>query len=113
MGVYNIAVIKGDGIGPDIVEQAQKVIKKVGEKFGHTFNMTEVLAGGAAIDAVGTPLPKETVDVCKKSDSVLLGAVGGPKWDSLPGEMRPERGALLGLRKELALYANFRPAIMH
>ncbi len=113
MGVYNIAVIKGDGIGPDIVEQAQKVIKKVGEKFGHTFNMTEVLAGGAAIDAVGTPLPKETVDVCKKSDSVLLGAVGGPKWDSLPGEMRPERGALLGLRKELALYANLRPAIMH
>ena len=113
MGVYNIAVIKGDGIGPDIVEQAQKVIKKVGEKFGHTFNMTEVLAGGAAIDAVGTPLPKETVDVCKKSDSVLLGAVRGPIWDSLPAEMRPERGALLGLRKELALYANLRPAIMH
>ncbi len=113
MGTYNIAVIKGDGIGPDIVEQAQKVIRKVGEKFGHTFNMTEVLAGGAAIDAVGVALPKETVEVCKKSDSVLLGAVGGPKWDNLPGELRPERGALLGLRKELALYANLRPAIMH
>ena len=84
MGTYNIAVIKGDGIGPDIVEQAQKVIRKVGEKFGHTFNMTEVLAGGAAIDAVGVALPKETVEVCKKSDSVLLGAVGGPKWDNLP-----------------------------
>ena len=113
MGTYNIAVIKGDGIGPDIVEQAQKVIRKVGEKFGHTFNMTEVLAGGAAIDAVGVALPKETVEVCKNSDSVLLGAVGGPKWDNLPGELRPERGALLGLRKELALYANLRPAIMH
>ncbi|MDD5944552.1 MAG: 3-isopropylmalate dehydrogenase [Clostridia bacterium] len=113
MGTYNIAVIKGDGIGPDIVEQAVKVTKKIGERFGHKFNMTEALAGGAAIDAVGTALPKETVEVCKNSDAVLLGAVGGPKWDNLPGELRPERGALLGLRKELGLFANLRPAIMH
>jgi len=113
MAVYNIAVIKGDGIGPDIVSEEMKVLTKIGEKFGHTFNFTEVLAGGAAIDACGKPLPEETVKVCKASDSVLLGAVGGPKWDSLPGELRPERGALLGLRSQLGLYANLRPAIMH
>lgn len=113
MSTYNIAVIKGDGIGPDIVSEEMKVLSKIGEKFGHTFKFTEVLAGGAAIDACGTPLPEETVKVCKESDSVILGAVGGPKWDNLPGEMRPERGALLGLRSELGLYANLRPAIMH
>ncbi|MCD8037390.1 MAG: 3-isopropylmalate dehydrogenase [Clostridiales bacterium] len=112
MGTYNIAVIKGDGIGPDIVEQAEKVIAKIGEKFGHIFNMTEALAGGAAIDAVGEALPKNTIDVCKNSDAVLLGAVGGPKWDGLAGNKRPE-SALLGIRKQLGLYANLRPAIMH
>ncbi len=112
MGTYNIAVIKGDGIGPDIVEQAEKVIAKIGEKFGHTFNMTEVLAGGAAIDAVGEALPQNTIDVCKNSDAVLLGAVGGPKWDGLAGNKRPE-SALLGIRKQLGLYANLRPAIMY
>ncbi len=75
---YNIAVIPGDGIGPDIVEQGKLVLDKIGEKYGHTFNYTEVLAGGAAIDAAGEPLPQETIKICKQSDSVLLGAVGGP-----------------------------------
>ncbi|WP_113671331.1 3-isopropylmalate dehydrogenase [Vallitalea guaymasensis] len=106
---YNIAVIPGDGIGPDIVEQGKLVLDKVGEKFGHSFEYKEVLAGGIAIDKVGEPLPQETIDVCKKSDSVLLGAVGGPKWDNLAD--RPEK-ALLGLRSELELFANIRPATM-
>ena len=108
---YNIAVIPGDGIGPDIVEQALKVMHKVGDKFGHTFTCQTVLAGGAAIDATGGCLPQETIDVCKASDAVLLGAVGGPKWDNLPGGERPER-ALLGIRKELGLFANLRPAVI-
>ncbi|MBZ4669840.1 MAG: 3-isopropylmalate dehydrogenase [Oscillospiraceae bacterium] len=107
--VKNIAVIKGDGIGPEIVTQAQLVLDKVGEKFGHKFNYTDVLMGGCAIDATGVPLPQETVDVCLKSDSVLLGAVGGPKWDTLPGKLRPEAG-LLGIRGALKLFANIRPA---
>lgn len=104
-----IAVIKGDGIGPEIVTEAQKVLDRVGEKFGHTFLYTDVLMGGCAIDATGTPLPQKTVDVCLNSDSVLLGAVGGKKWDSLPGNLRPEAG-LLGIRGALKLFANIRPA---
>lgn len=104
-----IAVIKGDGIGPEIVTEAQKVLDRVGEKFGHTFLYTDVLMGGCAIDATGMPLPQETVDVCLNSDSVLLGAVGGKKWDSLPGNLRPEAG-LLGIRGALKLFANIRPA---
>ena len=86
-------------------------IDKVGEKFGHTFNYTKVLAGGCAIDATGACLPQETIDICKASDAVLLGAVGGWKWDNLPGDQRPER-ALLGLRKALGLFANLRPALL-
>ena len=108
---YQIAVIPGDGIGPDVVEQTLKVMDKVGEKFGHTFNYTKVLAGGCAIDATGACLPQETIDICKASDAVLLGAVGGWKWDNLPGDQRPER-ALLGLRKALGLFANPRPALL-
>ena len=108
---YQIAVIPGDGIGPDVVEQTLNVMDKVGEKFGHTFNYTKVLAGGCAIDATGACLPQETIDVCKASDAVLLGAVGGWKWDNLPGDQRPER-ALLGLRKALGLFANLRPALL-
>lgn len=108
---YNIAVIHGDGIGPEVVEQTLLVLDRVGEKFGHTFTYTKVLAGGCAIDATGHCLPQETIDVCKRSDAVLLGAVGGWQWDILPGEERPER-ALLGLRKELGLFANLRPAIL-
>ena len=108
---YKIAVIPGDGIGPDIIEQALLVLHKVGDRFGHTFTCQTVLAGGAAIDATGNCLPQETIDVCKAADAVLLGAVGGPKWDGLPGDQRPER-ALLGIRKELGLFANLRPAMI-
>lgn len=109
---YKIAVIKGDGIGPDIVDQALLVLDKIGEKYGHKFSFVEALAGGAAIDATGHPLPEETLKVCNSSDAVFLGAVGGPKWDVLPGNMRPEK-ALLGLRSGLNLFANIRPAVMY
>ena len=108
---YKLAVSPGDGIGPDVVEQTLLVLDKVGEKFGHTFQYHKVLAGGCAIDATGGCLPQETIDVCKASDAVLLGAVGGWKWDTLPGDQRPER-ALLGLRKALGLFANLRPALL-
>jgi 3-isopropylmalate dehydrogenase len=108
---FKIAVIKGDGIGPEIVDQAIKVLDAVGGVYGHSFRYEEVLAGGAAIDAAGKALPAHTVDVCKASDAVLLGAVGGWKWDGLPGDERPET-ALLGLRKELGLFANIRPAML-
>ena len=108
---YKIAVVAGDGIGPDIVREAKKVLDRIGEKFGHTFLYQDVLAGGCAIDATGHCLPEETVQTCLASESVLLGAVGGPKWDTLPGSERPEQ-ALLGLRKRLGLYANLRPALL-
>ena len=106
---YHIAVIAGDGIGPEIVNSAIEVLDKIGVRFGHAFSFTQVAAGGNAIDKYGIPLPQETVDICLASDSVLLGAVGGPKWDTLPGHLRPEK-ALLGVRKALGLYANIRPA---
>ena len=109
---YNIALLKGDGIGPEIVDGAVKVLCKVGEKFNHTFNFTPYLIGGCAIDATGEPLPEETVKGCLASDSVLLGAVGGPKWDTLPGNKRPEK-ALLGIRSALGLYTNLRPAKLY
>lgn len=109
---YRIAVIPGDGIGPDIVAEAKKVLDQVGKLYNHQFEFEEVLAGGCAIDAEGEPLPQKTIDVCKASDSVLLGAVGGPKWDHLGGDQRPEK-ALLGLRGALELFANLRPAILH
>ncbi|MEG2769800.1 MAG: isocitrate/isopropylmalate family dehydrogenase, partial [Oscillospiraceae bacterium] len=109
---YNIAVIKGDGIGPEIVTEAIKVLEKIGKKYNHNFNFSYCLAGGAAIDAVGKCLPDETVDTCLASDSVILGAVGGPKWDSQPADNRPEK-ALLGLREKLSLFANLRPAKMY
>lgn len=109
MKEFNIALIEGDGIGPEIIREGVKVIDKVLEKYDAKINWTKVLAGGCAIDANGTPLPKETVDICLKSDSVYLGAIGGPKWDKLPGKERPEM-ALLGLRKAMGVYANLRPA---
>ena len=108
---YRIAVIKGDGIGPEVVNQAIKVLDAVGRKFGHQFLYTDALAGGAAIDATDDPLPRETVKIAKDSDAVLFGAVGGPKWDKLPLEKRPEQG-LLRLRKSLGLYANLRQAMV-
>jgi 3-isopropylmalate dehydrogenase len=107
----NIAVIKGDGIGPEIIEQTIKVLDKAGAKFNTQFKYTDVLMGGCAIDETGVPLPEETVEICKKSDSVLLGAVGGEKWDTLPGHLRPEAG-LLGIRGALGLFANIRPATL-
>ncbi|QSX07746.1 3-isopropylmalate dehydrogenase [Alkalibacter rhizosphaerae] len=108
---YKIAVIKGDGIGPEVTQAALEILDAVGEKYGHTFHYTEVLAGGCAYDVHGHPLPEKTMEVCKDSDAVILGAVGGPKWDDLPGDLRPE-AALLGLRKGLGLFANLRPAIL-
>ena len=109
---YNIALLKGDGIGPEIVDSACRVLTKIGETYGHTFNFTPYLMGGCAIDACGEPLPKETVEGCLASDSVLLGAVGGPKWDGLPGHQRPEKG-LLGIRAAMGLYTNIRPAKLY
>ncbi len=112
MSIYNIAVICGDGIGEEVTKQAIDILNIIGEKYKHTFKTTEVEAGGCAIDKYGKALPEETLNACKESDSVLLGAVGGPKWDKLPGNERPEQ-ALLGLRKGLGLFANLRPAILH
>ena len=109
---YNIALLKGDGIGPEIVDSAVAVLKKIGEKYSHTFNFSEYLMGGCAYDATGNPLPEETVKGCLASDSVILGAVGGPKWDTLPGHLRPEH-ALLGIRAALGLYTNLRPAKLY
>lgn len=112
---YNIAVIPGDGIGPEIVTEAKKVLDKVGKVYGHKFNYTEVLMGGCSIDKHGVPLTDEALETAKASDSVLLGAVGGnvgqSKWYELPPNLRPEAG-LLAIRKGLNLFANIRPAIL-
>lgn len=102
MNKYKIAVLKGDGIGPEIVNEAIKVLNKTAEKFGFEVDYDEALLGGCAIDATGVPLPEETIAKCKAADSVLLGAVGGPKWDNQPGNNRPEAG-LLGIRGALGL----------
>ncbi|MDN5347588.1 MAG: 3-isopropylmalate dehydrogenase [Clostridia bacterium] len=110
--MYKIAVLPGDGIGPEIVPEAVKVLEVIGRKYGLEFQFTEALVGGAAIDAVGKALPEETLELCRNSDAVLLGAVGGPKWDDLPPAERPETAALLPLRKGLGLYANLRPAYL-
>lgn len=105
----NIAVIRGDGIGPEIVEQAIRVLDKVAQLYGHEFTYTDVDMGGCAIDKWGNPLPEEMLKKCIESDSVLLGAVGGPKWNDVPGNMRPEKG-LLRLRAGMGVYSNNRPA---
>ena len=107
----NIALIPGDGIGPDVVAEGVHVLNAVAAKFGHKFNYTNVIAGGAAIDKWGKPLPQDQLDICLKSDAVLLGAVGGPKWDDVAPEIRPEK-ALLGLRGGMKVFANLRPAVM-
>ncbi|MEO2154159.1 MAG: 3-isopropylmalate dehydrogenase [Aquificae bacterium] len=106
--VYKIAVLKGDGIGVEVVDAALKVLEKISELFNVKFEYKEGLIGGAAIDATGDPLPEETLKICLESDAVLLGAVGGPKWENLPQDKKPERG-LLKIRKALNLYANLRP----
>jgi 3-isopropylmalate dehydrogenase len=114
--VYNIALIPGDGIGPEIVAEARKVLDVVGRKYGHEFHYTEVLMGGASIDATGVPLTDEALETARRSDSVLLGAVGGnvghSAWYDLPPHLRPEAG-LLAIRKGLGLYANIRPAVLY
>lgn len=109
MNEYRITVLKGDGIGPEIVDECTKVLDAAGRKFGFQFDYNYQLLGGCAIDAKGVPYPKETEEACKASDAVLLGAVGGPKWDTQPGNNRPEAG-LLAIRESLGLFANLRPA---
>lgn len=109
---YKIAVIPGDGIGPEVVEQTVNVLNCVGDKFNHAFEYEYLLAGGCAIDEKGTALPEETLELCKKADAVLLGAVGGPKWDDPNAKTRPEQ-ALLGLRGGMNLYCNLRPALLY
>ena len=109
---FNIVTVSGDGIGPDIIAEAKNILNVIGKKYNHTFHFTEKPAGGIAIDTCGCPLPEDTIEACKKADSVLLGAVGGPKWDHLGGNDRPEK-ALLGLRGSLELFANLRPAVLH
>ena len=109
---FKIALIKGDGIGPEVVGEAVKVLEAVGKKFGHRFTFVDVLLGGCATDAVGKSYPDGTAEKCNACDAVLLGAVGGPKWGSdKPAEQRPET-ALLAIRKDLGLYANLRPAVL-
>ena len=113
---FNIAVIPGDGIGPEIMAQAQKVLDKVGSVYGHTFNYTEVDMGGISIDRHGVPLTEEALETARKSDAVLLAAIGGvvgkDKWYELPPNLRPEAG-LLAIRKGLGLFANLRPAYLY
>ena len=109
---YKIAVLNGDGIGPEIITEAVKILDKVGEKFGHKFIYTQGYLGGESIDKYGVPYSEETSEICKNSDAILLGSVGGPKWDSIEPSKRPERG-LLAIRKELGVYTNLRPAILY
>jgi 3-isopropylmalate dehydrogenase len=109
---YKITVLKGDGIGPEVTDQAIAVLEAVGKRCGICFEFQEELMGGCAIDAYGVPLPEATLRTCKQSDAVLLGAVGGPKWEGLPGDRTPEVG-LLGIRAGLGLYANLRPAVIY
>ncbi len=106
-----IALIPGDGIGPDVVGEAVKVLDAVAKKYGHKFNYKKIVAGGSAIDQFGQPLPQEQLELCKSSDAVLLGAVGGPKWDNVEPSLRPEKG-LLALRGGLKVFANLRPAVI-
>jgi 3-isopropylmalate dehydrogenase len=108
----NVVLLPGDGIGPEVVAEGRLVLERIGERFGHAFSFDVHAIGGAAIDAAGDPLPPETLAACERADAVLLGAVGGPKWDDPRASVRPERG-LLGLRRALGLYANLRPVRVH
>ncbi len=109
---YKVAVLPGDGVGPEVMAEALKVLDAVEKKFGVTFERTRANVGGAGIDNEGRALPESTVSICRDSDAILFGSVGGPKWETLPPEEQPERGALLPLRKIFGLYANLRPAII-
>lgn len=106
---YNIAVLSGDGIGPEVMAEAVNVLQAVANKFQFTLNLTPALVGGAAIDATGQPLPEATLQLCQQSDAILFGSVGGPKWADLAPEQQPERGSLLPLRKHFDLFSNLRP----
>ena len=106
-----ICLLPGDGIGPEILAQGVKVLEAVAQKYNHQFSFVTAQIGGAAIDATGGPLPDATVRACQEADAVFLAAVGGPKWDGLAPEKRPEKG-LLGIRKALGLFANLRPALL-
>jgi 3-isopropylmalate dehydrogenase len=108
---YSIALVPGDGIGPEVIGPAAEALDALGDRYGHVFNYVELEAGGKAIDSGGEPLPAATLETAKQCDALLLGAVGGPKWENLPGRLRPER-ALLGLRAGLEVYANLRPAVL-
>ena len=112
MHALKIALLPGDGIGPEVVAEGVRVLRAVAERWDHTLELNDGLIGGCALDARGTPLPPETLDLCKSADAVLLGAVGGPRWDNPDARLRPEQG-LLGLRKELGVYANLRPVSVH
>jgi 3-isopropylmalate dehydrogenase len=109
---FSIALLPGDGIGPEVIEAARRVLQAVGHGFGHTFSYSEHLIGGCAIDQTGSPLSEATITACKSANAVLLGAVGGPRWDDPSAPVRPEQG-LLRLRKELGVFANLRPVTVH
>lgn len=113
MPSFKVAVLPGDGIGPEVMAEARRVLDKVSQKFGIGFELTEARVGGIAIDVDGTALPEETLRVCREADAILFGSVGGPKWESLPPNQQPERAALLPLRKHFGLFANLRPAVCH
>jgi 3-isopropylmalate dehydrogenase len=107
-----VALLPGDGIGPEVVAEGVRILRAVAQRWGHAIDLTEGLIGGSALDACGTPLPPQTVETCRNADAVLLGAVGGPRWDNPDAKLRPEQG-LLGLRKALEVYANLRPVTVH
>jgi len=107
-----VALLPGDGIGPEVVAEGARIIRAVAKRWGHTIDLREGLIGGCALDTRGTPLPPETLELCRTADAVLLGAVGGPRWDNPDAKQRPEQG-LLGLRREMGVYANLRPVSVH
>jgi 3-isopropylmalate dehydrogenase len=109
--MHTITILSGDGIGPEVMTQALRVLNAAAEKFQFSVSSSENLVGGAALDAVGHPLPPETLAACEKADAILFGSVGGPKWESFPPDLQPERGALLPLRKHFGLFANLRPGV--
>jgi 3-isopropylmalate dehydrogenase len=111
MKSFHIAVLAGDGIGPEVMAEALRVLTAVEKRFGLSFQLTEARVGGIAIDVDGHALPEETLRICSEADAILFGSVGGPKWESLPPNEQPERAALLPLRKHFALFANLRPAV--
>ena len=108
----NLVLLPGDGIGPEIVAEGRRILERVAERFGHAFAFSEHLIGGAAIDATGGAFPDDTLEACQRADAILLGAVGGPKWDDPRAKVRPEQG-LLAVRRALGLYANLRPVRVH